>query len=40
MIKDDGIYLRHILEAIHQITTYIKDLDHHKFIQSYSRCSN
>ena len=34
MIKDDDVYLKHILEAINQIKNYIKDLDHDDFMNS------
>ena len=34
MIKDDSVYLRHIVDAANQIYEYIKDLDFESFIKS------
>ena len=34
MIKDDFVYLRHIVDAANQIYEYIKDLDFKSFIKS------
>lgn len=34
MIKDDTIYLRHILDAINQIEEYVSGLNHEAFMSS------
>ena len=34
MIKDDTIYLRHILDAINQIEEYVSGRDYEAFLQT------
>lgn len=34
MIKDNVIYLKHILDAINQINEYVEDLDYNGFTNS------
>lgn len=32
MVKDDSLYIRHILDSLRRIESYSKNLSHHKFI--------
>jgi uncharacterized protein with HEPN domain len=35
MKKDDAVYLKHILDAIHRIEEYTQNIDHRDFIENH-----